>query len=158
MSNRPKGVWGHNPTTRSQHQRKPRIYHPVEYSDGCSGNLLLILVFALLFTVAAVGQPAHFTTKVVSMDVGEGPEWYDSEMFISMCGDTLLITTKAETKFFDMPGVVWVQVTESIWTAAGPDYFFEYSENGRGRALRIKYFPIHMLCLYSYDERKSSRL
>lgn len=120
----------------------------------------LTIAAAALFLIGlnANCQPAQFTTKVVSMDVGEGPEWYNSEMFVSMHGDTLLITTKPGTKFFDMPGVVWMKVTESIWTAAGPDYFFEYSENQRGRALKIKKFPIHLLGLYSYDERKTDRL
>lgn len=44
MGNRPKGVWGQNPTSRPQYQPKPRHIMPrrPEVNDGCAGVFLML--------------------------------------------------------------------------------------------------------------------
>ena len=60
MSNRPKGNWGQR--YEMSREKKPRYYHPLESSDGCSGNILLIIVFAILFLLACKAQKDTFET------------------------------------------------------------------------------------------------
>jgi hypothetical protein len=48
MSSRSKGVWGINPTTASQYQRKPRHIRKADVQGGCLVALVMIITAAMV--------------------------------------------------------------------------------------------------------------
>lgn len=159
MSNRPKGIWGQNPTRHRQYQRRPSQYRKADVSDGCAGILVWIIASVLFMCVCrCTAQPANFVSKTACLQPPGGqPEWYDAEMQVVFSGDTAAVVLRSGAPLLIQPGVTWIQATEQIWTAAGDGYYLLFAAGRRGNSLEIRSRKIGVLTLYQFNA-KTQRL
>jgi hypothetical protein len=126
----------------------------IEISDGCAGSLVMALIVLLTFaTVVLNAQPANFATKTVKIQPANGElSIINVEMFVEQRVDTLSISLKTKNDWLIQTGVAWVG-SGNIWTAVGPGFVFEYSENVQGKVLKLNLPAFWVFELYSYTPK-----